>query len=132
MQLKNILILIPILFSLNAFSYECKSIEYKTDKLANKKSAFKLFKTAIRDDLVSGVVYELTSLNPSKINQVNKSKWLLDYLENTEVNSDQQALFSLLKSASEIDTSKPRNLEEKELCEIMNKVNQLVEKKVKE
>ncbi|MDO9182179.1 MAG: hypothetical protein Q7U04_07210 [Bacteriovorax sp.] len=132
MQLNKLLISFIVMFSAKTFSYECKPTELKLEKLTSKKVAYQLFQKNPRKAVVDGALHELVTLDPKSKMQVKKTEWMLSYLENTELNSDQQTFFQLLQSASEIDAKTPKKLYQKELCEIMEKVNLLVAKKASE
>lgn len=70
------------------------------------------------------LLFEITNDGSKKIN-AKKVAWYLDYLENTELNQDQQSLFKLLSVSAEAETSTPKKLNLKEVCDIMEKVNKL-------
>lgn len=124
MQLKPGFILCLLFFSIEAFSYTCESTDFKKPIPKTKKAAFALLKEIKRQTLVSGLIYEITVPEFKKAN-VEKTKILLNYLESTESNSDQRSFFKLLATASDLDSAQPKSLKQNEVCEIMEKVNQL-------
>jgi hypothetical protein len=123
-QLKITLTILFSFFSVNSFAYTCNATEYKKPISKIKKEAFSVLRVVPRQTLVEGLLYELTVPELSKAN-IERSSMLLNYLENSEVDSNQRAFFKLLSSASELESQHPKSLKQKEVCEIMNKVNDL-------
>lgn len=121
MQLKYIL---PLVFFISAqsFGYDCKAVAYKGKMAAEKKEAYQAFAKLPRQALVEAMLFEVTT---AKKMNVKKAQWLLDYLENTEMNADQQSFFKLISYSSEIGAEKPKKLKLAEVCDIMKKVNDL-------
>jgi hypothetical protein len=121
MQLKYIL---PLVFfiSSQSFGYDCKTQVFKGKLAAEKKEAYQAFAKLPRQTLVEAMLFEVTT---AKKMDVKKAQWLLDYLENTEMNNDQQSFFKLISYSSEIEAVRPKKLKLTEVCDIMKKVNDL-------
>lgn len=121
MQLKYILTLV-FFISTQSFGYDCKAVAYKGKIAAEKKDAYQAFAKLPRQTLVEAMLFEVTT---TKKMDIKKTQWLLDYLENTEMNADQQSFFKLISYSSEIEAVKPKKLKLAEVCDIMKKVNDL-------
>jgi hypothetical protein len=124
MQIKKILILLSMLFSTNSYSYDCKVKELKLTKPNNKKAAFQELRKLNRQEVVEGLLFEITSPDAEK-KKSKKAEHILNYLENSEANKNQRSFFKLLEAATDVSTSKPKVLKLAEVCEIMSKVNAL-------
>lgn len=123
MQIKFLPLLL-IALSFNSFAYECHVKELKRVNVKNKKKAYQIFRELNRQAIVDGLLFEITSAKFNKTN-IGKSKMLLGYLENSEINTNQRSFFKLLAVSSDITTSTPKSLKLEEVCEIMDKVNKL-------
>lgn len=114
------LILISLLFSISSWGYECKRTEYSIDIKKNRKELVKIMKKENRQKLFEGLLFELTT--DSVLKSSEKAKQLSYFLRNTEVNEDQRAFLELLEISSDLQTSKPKKIDFKEVCEINSKV----------
>lgn len=114
------LILISLLYSFSSWAYECKRSEYSLDVKKNRKELVKIMKEENRQKLFEGLLFELTT--DSVLKSAEKAKQLSYYLINTEVNEDQRAFLKLLEISSDLQTSKPKKIDFKEVCEINAKV----------
>lgn len=126
MQIKNLFFALTILFSFSAHSYECKSKKLKSE-IPERTKAYQLFREMPRQNLVEGLLFEITPKALTKEN-VRRGEIILSYLEATEINPDQRAFFKLLQTSTELESAKPKALKLDEVCDIMKRVNQLKEK----
>jgi hypothetical protein len=122
MQIK--IFILTAIFSTSVFSYECQIKELRYKKTDNKKEIFKELREYDRQAIVSGLLFDLTSPRPDK-KVTKKSAITLNYLENTELNSNQRDFFKLLSITSEVETGRIKKIQLNEVCEIMEKVNKL-------
>jgi hypothetical protein len=113
-----------LIFSFNSLGYECRSKEIKLDKITHRKAVFKEMRLLERQSLVEGMLFDITAQNFNHSNAV-KAAMILNYLINSEVNTDQRAFFKLLETSSDINGQKPKALQLNEVCDIMGKVNEL-------
>lgn len=123
MRMKYNIIFIIFFIIGDAFGYECKPVALPFKLSTDKKSAFHNFSKTPRQILVGSLIYNLTENKIIKSNSIKNTIWLFDYLENTEQNADQRAFFKLLRTSADIESTNPKTLNRKEICEIMEKVN---------
>lgn len=122
MQVIKFFIVLSLLVS-HAFAYECKTKELNTEFKGDKKAQLAELKKASREDLFQGLLFEITKKDlPVK---PGKARIVSNYLVSTEPNEDKRAFIKLLKVSSDLETTAPRTLELKEICELNAKVNSL-------
>jgi len=105
-----------MLSSLQAFAYECKPAAVDV----TEKSELTMMKNEV---VFNGLIHELIQKDLPQ-NPANARK-LSEHLIGAETNKDKRALVKLLVYTSDLKKKKPRTLELKEICEIVEKVNKL-------
>lgn len=113
-----------LFYSLQSFSYECRSKELMLKSKENKKDKFSELRKLDRKLIVEGLLYNLTQSIVDK-KSYKTTMQFINYLENSEANQNQRAFFKLLRTTSELDSGKQKSLKLTEVCEIMEKVNNL-------
>lgn len=124
MQIKIIIFMSFLFYSLQSFSYECRSKELMLKSKENKKDKFSELRKLDRKLIVEGLLYNLTQSIVDK-KSYKTTMQFINYLENSEANQNQRAFFKLLRTTSELDSGKQKSLKLTEVCEIMEKVNNL-------
>ncbi len=118
-------LLVFFLFIGNTFGYECKSRDILKKIPNDKKSSFHLFSKKQRSELMSTLIYLLTEKDIPTGDRFQDAFWLSEYLENTEQNENYRAFFKLLRISSDLESKKPKKINLKEVCEMIEKINSL-------